>query len=153
MTHPPRPDHRSWSAALMVFIGGAAGTVSREGLDLATPGDRLLYTTFLINIVGSFTLAVLYAALRSGAEAPAAERRLRLLVGTGYLGGFTTYGSFAVGVAAAGIRGSSADAILYAVGSVVLGVGAALIGRWVVERATGRRPGGTRPAPETGSTP
>lgn len=134
------PDHRSWSAIGLVFIGGSVGTVARESLDLVTPTDLLLYTTFIINVAGSFALAVVYAALLARDGTAAFRRRVRLLVGTGFMGGFTTYGSFAVGVAAAASRGSGRDAALYAVGSVVLGVAAALGGRSVVEWFGRHRP-------------
>lgn len=134
--HGTTPDHRSWSAVAMVFIGGAVGTVARESLDLATPEALVLYATFVINVVGSFALAVVYAALRARKGTPGFQRRIRLVVGTGFMGGFTTYGSFAVGVAAAASRGSVGDAALYAVGSLVTGVAAALVGRALVERIT-----------------
>lgn len=127
------PDYRSWSAVAMVFVGGALGTVSRESLDLVTPSRDLLYTTFVINIVGSFLLAVVYTTLVVRSGTPAFQRRMRLLVGTGFMGGFTTYGSFAVGVAAALSRGSVLNAALYAIGSIVLGVAAALAGRALVD--------------------
>ncbi|MCS5732788.1 fluoride efflux transporter FluC [Herbiconiux daphne] len=129
-------DHRSWSAALMVFAGGALGTVARESLDLLTPADRLVYTTFAINLLGSFALAVAYTALQARHTGAVAARRVRLLAGTGFLGGFTTYGSFAVATVVAGSHGSVGDAVLYAVGSLLLGAIAALLGRWVVERLT-----------------
>ncbi|MBF4571255.1 CrcB family protein [Herbiconiux sp. VKM Ac-1786] len=134
--HGMTPDHRSWSAVAMVFVGGAVGTVARESLDLATPHDLVLHTTFVINVVGSFALAVVYAALVARRGTPMFRRRVRLVVGTGFMGGFTTYGSFAVGAAAAASRGSVGDAALYAVGSLVTGVAAALAGRALVERIT-----------------
>ncbi|SDZ43547.1 fluoride efflux transporter FluC [Herbiconiux ginsengi] len=127
------PDYRSWSAVLMVFLGGAVGTVARESLDLATPAEHLVATTFIINIVGSFSLAVVYTALQERKRSAAFQRRIRLLVGTGFMGGFTTYGSFAVATAAAASRGSVGDAALYAAGSILLGVVAALLGRQLVE--------------------
>jgi CrcB protein len=135
-------DHRSVSAAAMVFLGGAVGTVAREALDLATPEAQLVLTTLVINVVGSFALAVVYAVLLGGRTTAASQRRVRLLVGTGFMGGFTTYGSFAVGVAAAAAHGSVTDAGVYAVASIVLGVLAALLGRAIVEnlvRRSGRQ--------------
>jgi CrcB protein len=140
-----RPDYRSWTAVTMVFIGGAIGTVARESLDLVTPKDLILYSTFIINVVGSFALAVVYAALLARDGTPEFQRRVRLLVGTGFMGGFTTYGSFAVGVAAAASRGSVGDAALYAVGSIIVGVAAALAGRAIVEQITRSRARTTAP--------
>jgi CrcB protein len=133
------PDYRSWSAVLMVFLGGALGTVARESLDLVTPAEHLVYTTFLINVVGSCALAAVYTALLVRNETAILQRRIRLFVGTGFMGGFTTYGSFAVATAAAAARHSVGDSALYAAGSIVLGVVAALFGRWAVESIHRRR--------------
>jgi CrcB protein len=110
-----------------------------------TPKDLILYSTFIINVVGSFALAVVYAALLARDGTPEFQRRVRLLVGTGFMGGFTTYGSFAVGVAAAASRGSVGDAALYAVGSIIVGVAAALAGRAIVEQITRSRARTTAP--------
>ncbi|MFG6501891.1 fluoride efflux transporter FluC [Microbacterium sp. P05] len=133
------PDYRSWWAILAVFLGGALGTVTRESLDLLTPTPQLPYTTFAINIVGSFTLAVVYTVLVVRSTTPSIARAVRLFVGTGLLGGFTTYGSFTVAVAVAASRSSYFHAALYAAASIVVGVAAALLGRWVVERVHRRR--------------
>lgn len=141
LTAHPRgstPDYRSWSAILMVFLGGAGGTVARESLDLITPTAQLIFVTFAINIVGSFALAVVYTVLLVGRDTAMFRRRARLLIGTGFMGGFTTYGSFAVATAAAASRGSFGDAALYAAGSVALGVTAALLGRFLVEQVASR---------------
>ncbi|MFB2581666.1 CrcB family protein [Herbiconiux sp. P15] len=141
------PDHRSWSAALMVFLGGAVGTVSRESLDLVTPSDQLMFTTLAINIVGSFALAAVYTLLLARRPAATFGRRVRLVVGTGFMGGFTTYGSFAVATAAAAGQGSVGDAVIYGLGSIVLGVAAALLGRWSVELGSRRTRAAADPEP------
>ena len=143
------PDHRSWTAALMVFVGGAIGTLTRESLDLVTPAEFLLHTTFAINITGSFALSVLYTALVVRKRTPPVQRRVRLLVGTGFMGGFTTYGSFSVGVAAAASRGSVGDAALYAIGSIVLGIAAAVAGRALVDAVNARRASSSKRAAAT----
>ena len=60
---------------------------------------HLPWAIVLANIVGAFLLGLLYAALatmhRRGARR---RRRLRLLLGTGFCGGFTTYSTLALGV-------------------------------------------------------
>jgi CrcB protein len=139
------PDYRSWSAVGMVFLGGALGTMSRESLDLVTPANGLMVTTCAINIAGSFALAVVYTLLLARRRSATFQRRVRLLVGTGFMGGFTTYGSFAVGTASAARQGSVGDAALYALGSIVVGIVAALLGRWLVERGTRRTKTSTDP--------
>lgn len=72
-------------------IGGAVGAAGRWGLDQAWPaGDGFPWTTLLINISGSFLLALLpaFAAVRR-------HRVLPVLLGTGMLGGWTTLSTYA----------------------------------------------------------
>ena len=108
----------------LVALGGAIGTLSRFGVNEALPADGLFpLATFSVNIAGSFALGVLVAATvtrRTGS--------LRLLLGTGFLGGFTTYSALAVETDTL-LRGDHvALGIAYAVGSVIAGLVAALAG-------------------------
>ncbi|EFQ82983.1 putative protein CrcB [Aeromicrobium marinum DSM 15272] len=74
---------------VLVLLGGTAGTLARYGIDTAVPADGAFApSTVFVNLVGSFALGLL---LGSGPSS-----RLRLLVGTGFLGGFTTYSALAV---------------------------------------------------------
>jgi fluoride exporter len=80
--------------ALWIALGGACGTLLRYGAGLAcarTLGDALPYGTFGVNVLGSFGLALLsqLAAGQSLFGVP-----VTLVLGTGLLGGFTTYSSF-----------------------------------------------------------
>lgn len=107
----------------LVVLGGALGTLSRYGVSEALPRDGLFPgATFLVNVVGSFALGALLAMLltrRTG---------LRLLMGTGFLGGFTTYSSLAVETDGL-LRGDHvALGLTYGLGSVVAGIAAALVG-------------------------
>ena len=83
-----------WVALLIVVIGGAAGVAARAASVLPFPADShplvVPAVTMGVNIVGSFLLGLLLSVL--GDRRPG----LRLLVGTGFLGGFTTYSAFAV---------------------------------------------------------
>jgi len=112
----------------LVAIGGAAGTLSRHGIAEALDGDRLFpLATFLVNVTGSFALGALLAVLLvRDHSAPA--NRLRLLLGTGFLGGYTTYSALAVETDTL-LRGDHvALGLAYAVGSVVAGLMAASAG-------------------------
>jgi len=84
-------------------------------------------TILLINVVGAFALGLLLESLvRRGPDA-GRRRDLRLLVGTGVLGGFTTYSALAVDTAT--LLGDALPiAINYGVGSVVLGAVASWVG-------------------------
>src|SRR3712207_1753280 len=85
-----------WRYIGLVLLGGTVGTGLREAITLLTPRVAdVPVATVGINVVGAFLLGVLLEHLaRSG---PDAGRRqdLRLLLGAGGLGGFTTYSALA----------------------------------------------------------
>lgn len=112
----------------LVAVGGAAGTLSRYGVAEAFDADRLFpLATFLVNVTGSFALGALLAVLLvRDHSAPA--NRLRLLLGTGFLGGYTTYSALAVETDTL-LRGDHvALGLTYALGSLVAGLVAAFAG-------------------------
>jgi len=114
----------------VILLGGTAGTAVRAALESAfapVPG-QWPWTTFWINLGGAFLLGVLLEGLAISGRDHGWRRGLRLGLGTGMLGGFTTYSSFAV--ESFGLIGSSSWLIGlgYAVGSVLLGVAAAFGG-------------------------
>ncbi|WP_445444677.1 FluC/FEX family fluoride channel [Clavibacter sp. km3a] len=126
---PPRPVHLRGSSLGLVALGGAVGTGIREALALTwpAPAGGLPVTILVINVVGAFALGVLLEAL--ALRGPDEGRRLavRLLVGTGVLGGFTTYSSLATDAAA--LTGSAlGTALAYAALSLVVGAAASLAG-------------------------
>lgn len=127
------------SSLLLVFLGGAAGTAVRAGLLLALPasGD-LPVTTVGVNTAGSYLLGLLVGVL---ARVPhrGHHRRLRLLLGTGFLGGFTTYSTLATDGAVLIGAGLPGTAALYALGTLVLGVAAAWAGIATAARSSARR--------------
>ncbi|NHN54780.1 CrcB family protein [Calidifontibacter sp. DB0510] len=114
----------------LVFVGGCAGTAIRAALEDAAPAHGgWPWATFLINLVGAFLLAALLEVLGRGPDV-GIRRRIRLGVGTGLLGGFTTYSTFAVEITGLGV----ASAIGYAVATVCLGVLAAAAGALFARR-------------------
>ena len=112
-----------------VAVGGAAGSLLRYGAGLALPGPA---GTFAVNVVGAFLLGVLleWLVIQTQRTRISAERgaRLRLLLGTGVLGGFTTYSLLAADVAEMLIRGSVLQGVWYGLGSVLLGAVSAALG-------------------------
>lgn len=120
----------SWLAA--VFLGGMLGTGLRAGAAAWWPhaaGDWP-WATFTVNITGSFLLAVLIGTLARRTANPDRQRLIRLGLGTGLLGSYTTYSSLAVEVALAPLWLGAA----YAAASVLAGLAAAAIGLALVER-------------------
>lgn len=112
----------------LVAIGGAAGTLARHGIAEALDPDQLFpWATFLVNVTGSFALGALLAVLLvRDHSAPA--NRLRLLLGTGFLGGYTTYSALAVEADTLLRDDHLALGLVYAIGSVVAGLVAAFAG-------------------------
>ncbi|MDN5755618.1 MAG: fluoride efflux transporter FluC [Arthrobacter sp.] len=94
MSRASAPD---WRHLGLVVVGGMVGTAAREGLTLAVPGINGLPTTILmINIIGAFLLGLLLESLLRAGSDEGPRRIMRLMLGTGFCGGFTTYSAFAV---------------------------------------------------------
>jgi CrcB protein len=82
--------------ASLVALAGAIGTLVRYGASVvleASLGKDFPYATLAVNLLGSFALGVV-AELYGGRTWHGAD--LRLVLGVGLLGGFTTYSSFSV---------------------------------------------------------
>lgn len=120
----------------LVFVGGVCGTWVRAELSNRFPdaADAWPWTTFWINVSGAFVLGVLLGLLARLGDDSGWRRRARLGVGTGVLGGYTTYSTFAVEV----VERQRDSLILlstgYALASLVCGVLAAAIGLRVTAR-------------------
>lgn len=109
-----------------------AGTLARFGLAGVLPVPAgLPLGIFLINITGAFALGLLLEALAQRGPDEGRRRALRLLVGTGFLGGFTTYSALAVDSAllfgsARAVEGLAYLAVSVLVGLVATGAGIAV---------------------------
>ncbi len=125
---------RGWNAALIV-LGGMLGTAARSGLGAAFPAatHQWPWMTFWINVIGSLFLGVLVESLAGGDDS-GWRRSVRLGVGTGVLGGFTTYSTFSVETVGLLQSGQLLLGLGYAVGSVLAGIAAALAAIVVVRR-------------------
>jgi CrcB protein len=106
---------------LLVAVGGTVGTAARLGLGLALPDAGGFPVAVLIaNILGAFLIGVLAARLPASTD-------LRLMLGTGVLGGFTTYSAFMTGTLALWSH-APVLAFAYAAASLLLGLCAAALG-------------------------
>lgn len=126
-----------------VFLGGAVGATARVSLATTFPADAAAFpwTTFAENVVGAFLLALLMTVLVRKAVL---DRRIHLAIGTGALGAFTTYSTFAIELDHLLTDGSVWIAVIYATASLVVGVlaaaGGLLLGRRLIPH--GDRPDG-----------
>lgn len=120
---------------IAVALFGALGAMSRYGASVWLA--RLLPTravfpfpTLIINVVGSFLLAVLVTLV---AQKTLSEE-WQFALGVGFLGAFTTFSTFSVESEALMRRGQWPSAALYIACSVLLGVFAVVAGRALVLR-------------------
>lgn len=90
--------------------------------------------TLLINVVGTFVLAILTTLVLQGVVRP----EWRLILGTGFLGAFTTFSTFGVEaeilLSKASVNGKWWPPLLYIAGNLLLGLGGAIAGRALVLR-------------------
>ncbi len=141
------PPHLRWRFLGLVALGGAIGTGVRAALAAALPSvDGISWTILAVNVVGAFCLGLLLETLTHAGPDTGRRRALRLFVGTGVLGGFTTYSTLADDTARLLDVGRWGAGTGYALLSVVLGLVAAAAGAWI---AGARRSRGARD-PRTG---
>lgn len=77
------------SSWLWVALGGAAGSVARYGLQQAL-NDKFPFGTLLVNVAGCLLIGLLWGWLTHQQSSVA-----RLLLVSGFCGGFTTFSAFA----------------------------------------------------------
>ncbi len=109
---------------LFVALGGALGSLARYGVGLAAArwfGLAFPWGTLAVNVIGGFAMGVL--AARTGPN----DEALRLLLGVGLLGGFTTFSAFSLETVRL-LEQSPAQGALYVAASLVLSVGACWAG-------------------------
>ena len=118
---------------LVIALGGALGAAARYGLARAiphSPGD-FPWSTLLTNVSGCLAIGVLLVLV---VEHLPTSRLVRPFFGTGLLGGFTTFSTYAVDTRALLAAGRPAVAAAYLFGTLSLGLVAVLVGLRATER-------------------
>ncbi len=112
---------------ILVMSGGAIGAALRYGLSRALPVNvgGWPWPTFAVNLLGGLAMGLLAAWLVRG---DGAAEPLRLFLGVGVLGGFTTFSAFSLEMAEMVQRGQGMMAAAYAAVSVILALGAVFAG-------------------------
>lgn len=111
------------AATALVAAGGAVGAALRSLAPGVDDLASLPWPTLAVNIGGAFALGLLLGRLRSAGD----PGWVKPLLGTGVLGGFTTFSTFAVQTAER-LPGDAGVAGAYAVLTVVGAVAAAAAG-------------------------
>jgi CrcB protein len=110
----------------VVALGGVIGSLARYGLAEAIPHGpgEFPWATFVTNVLGCFAIGVLLARIT-----PRSHPLLRPFLGTGILGGFTTFSTFAVDTEKL-LHGHVIVALVYYFGTVTAALLAAMLGEW-----------------------
>lgn len=115
-------------ATVLIGLGSVLGASARYAITTWVAnriGVEFPYGTLLVNLSGSFLLAVL---LTAGSARLGIGDEARLLAGTGFFGAYTTYSTFAWETVALLRRGQTVAALVNIGGNVILGIAAAAAG-------------------------
>ncbi len=110
---------------ILAMAGGAIGTGARYLASNAVAraaGTGWPWSTLSVNVIGGFLMGVLAGRVADSGDP------VRLLLGVGFLGGFTTFSAFSLESVEMIQRGAALPALSYAVASVVLCMAAVFCG-------------------------
>ena len=120
-----------WVVLIVIAVGGAIGALARYAL-LSTfphPAAGFGWAAFGINVSGCLLIGVLMVLIT---EARQAHRLVRPFLGTGVLGGYTSFSAYVVDIQHALAAGAPRAALVYAAGTLM----AALAATWAGIQAT-----------------
>lgn len=121
----------------VIAVGGALGVAARYGIGHALPtsAGAFPWATFWINISGSFIVGVFMVIVF---ERLGPTRYLRPFFGTGFIGAFTTFSTFAVETDLLIKDGHAGTAAAYVASTLVVGLLCAWLGINVGRQLPGR---------------
>ncbi|MEU6091835.1 CrcB family protein [Streptomyces sp. NPDC047085] len=128
---PQRPEWRAQAPVVaVVAAGGALGATARYALLLAwpTPPGHFPWPTFWTNVIGCAVIGVFMVLIT---DVWAAHRLMRPFFGTGVLGGFTTFSTYAVDIRRLIGVGHAGTGLLYLAATLL----AALAAVWLASAA------------------
>lgn len=124
------------NSIILVFIGGAVGATVREYIMLISPRptDQFPVDILIANLAAAFLLG-LVTGLRNRS---AVSNDVNTLVGTGIMGGLSTFSSFVYGSAVlmSTSTWSAGIALIYMLVSLVLGYVAVVAGARIGQRSS-----------------
>lgn len=134
-----QPDHHWLTLLGTIAAGGALGALARYAAGQIWPSapGAFPWTTFWVNVVGCALMGVLMVLVT---ERYAAPPLLRPFLGTGILGGFTTFSTYAVDGDRLLRLDATGTALIYVAATLV----AAGLAVWAGATVTRRLAGATR---------
>jgi CrcB protein len=126
-----------WPVLAAVSAGGVAGALARYGLGVSFPPspNAFPWVTFGINVSGCLLIGVLMVLI---ADVWPTRRLLRPFLGTGLLGGYTTFSAYIVEVQHLLGVGAARTALAYLAGTVLAALAATYFGMTTARRAVHR---------------
>ena len=118
----------------VIALGGGLGALARFGLATWLPvhEGRFPWATFITNVSGCLLIGVLMVLIT---EVWAAHRLVRPFVGVGFLGGYTTFSTYAVEIHGLLRPGHVLVAFGYLAGTLLAAMFAVLTGVWLTRLA------------------
>jgi len=113
---------------LAIAFGGALGAVSRYWITVSIErfnGTGFPLGTFMVNLLGSFLIGLLYIIL---AEKLSVADQWRPVIITGFLGAMTTFSTFSLDALLLFQQGQYNTALFYVLSSVMICIFAAYVG-------------------------
>jgi len=119
------------SSLLYVFLGGGLGSLCRYGISKAWDTSHLHYGTLVANVISCLILGLLIGM--TSQEMLKSEQKLLLM--TGFCGGFSTFSTFSGELVQLYQGGNAIAAGTYMLISIVAGIACILIGMYVARLA------------------
>jgi CrcB protein len=116
---------------LLIGTGGFAGSISRYLLTkfIATKWPMAFpWGTFSVNIIGCFLIGIIMGMSFQSSI----STQTRLLLATGFCGGFTTFSTYSLEIFELYQRGQAGISMLYLFTSILAGFLSVWLGLWVV---------------------
>lgn len=118
----------------VVALGGAVGASARYGAGLLWPTatGTFPWTTLVVNVVGCAVIGVFMVII---SEVWAAHRLVRPFFGTGVLGGFTTFSTYAVDIERLVSKDRAGTGLVYLGVTLFAALAAVWSAVWLTRRA------------------